>query len=261
MSGIPAFNFPAFDAMRVRLTAMGFDVVSPADIDREHGFDGTTWMIAHPDWDWNVIPVHLDYEEIMKRDFEALKTCDAIVMFGAYADSKGAMREWNYATELSIPVFFEASASFEKQLQEFLTLGKSLEVRVTDPTTGGQKGSKLARYDLIPPGPLHLLAEHYGRGAKKYADHNWAKGYKWSLTFAACQRHLWAFWNGEDIDEETGSQHVIAAMWHCFTMTYFLTNGVGTDDRMVRLFKGITVDYVNKDADDRMVKQFDRITT
>ncbi len=48
MSGIPAFNFPAFDAMRVRLTNMGFDVVSPADIDREHGFDGTEWLIEHP---------------------------------------------------------------------------------------------------------------------------------------------------------------------------------------------------------------------
>jgi len=236
MSGIPAFNFPAFDRMRIELTSKGFDVVSPADIDREHGFDGTEWLIAHPDWDWNVIPDHCDYEEIMKRDFEALKTCDAIVMFGEYSDSKGALRERAYAFDHKIPVFYECDDDFPFLMQGRLCPQEvtSGEVRVTDPTTGGQKGSKLARYDLIPAGPLHLLAEHYGRGSQKYADHNWAKGYKWSLTFAACQRHLWQFWNGEDIDDETKSQHVIAAMWHCCTMSYFLTNGVGTDDRMVK---------------------------
>jgi hypothetical protein len=104
MSGIPAFNFPAFDAMRVRLTNMGFDVVSPADIDREHGFDGTIWMINHPQWDWNVIPECLDYEEIMKRDFEAIKTCDVVVMFGPWTYSYGAVREKAHAEEQKIPV-------------------------------------------------------------------------------------------------------------------------------------------------------------
>lgn len=42
------------------------------------------------------------------------------------------------------------------------------EVRVVDPTTGGEKGSKLARFSLIPPEFLWALAEHYGKGAAKY---------------------------------------------------------------------------------------------
>jgi len=104
MSGIPAFNFPAFDAMRIRLTAMGFDVVSPADIDRENGFDGADWLIRYPEWDWNVIPPSLDYEEIMKRDFEAIKTCDVVVMFGPWTYSYGAVREKANAEEQNIPV-------------------------------------------------------------------------------------------------------------------------------------------------------------
>jgi hypothetical protein len=41
MRGYPQFNFPAFDAAATMLRAAGFVVVSPADIDRAHGFDGT----------------------------------------------------------------------------------------------------------------------------------------------------------------------------------------------------------------------------
>lgn len=101
----------------------------------------------------------------------------------------------------------------------------STEVRVTS-SSGGQKGSKLARYDLIPTKPLHALAEHYGKGAEKYEKvngvDNWRNGYEWSLSKAALQRHLEAFWGGEDIDEETGSLHIIAVAWHAFTLAYFL---------------------------------------
>lgn len=105
------------------------------------------------------------------------------------------------------------------------------EVRVTDPTTGGEKGSKLARFDLLPATPLWMLAEHYGRGASKYADRNWERGYKWSLSFAALQRHAWAFWNGEDTDPETGSPHILAVAWHALALAEFMRTHPEMDDR------------------------------
>ena len=105
------------------------------------------------------------------------------------------------------------------------------EVRVTDPETGGQKGSKLARYDLIPHEALHALAEHFGRGAEKYDDRNWERGYDWALTFAALNRHLWAWWGGEDVDPETGSSHMTAVAWHAFVAVTFQARGLGTDTR------------------------------
>lgn len=109
------------------------------------------------------------------------------------------------------------------------------EVRIVDPKTGGEKGSKLARYDLIPPHVLHALAEHYGRGARKYADRNWERGYRWGLSFAALLRHLFAWWGGEDVDEETGSSHMVAVAWHAFALAEFQRTGKGTDDRPVPL--------------------------
>jgi hypothetical protein len=108
------------------------------------------------------------------------------------------------------------------------------EIRITDPETGGQKGSKLARFDLIPPEPLRLLAEHYGKGELKYPSDdmpNWLKGYDWSLSYAALHRHLNAFWQGEDVDEETGSLHLVAAAWHCFALIEFTHRHPGKDDR------------------------------
>lgn len=100
-----------------------------------------------------------------------------------------------------------------------------------DPETGGRKETKLARFDLIPPDILHELAEHYGRGAAKYGERNMENGYPWSLSYAALQRHLNAWWQGEDDDPETGHSHLIAAAWHCFTLLWFLRHRRGTDDR------------------------------
>ena len=108
---------------------------------------------------------------------------------------------------------------------------ESGEVRVVNEKTGGAKCSKLARFDLIPAQPLWELAEHFGKGSLKYEDRNWQKGYKWHLSFAAAMRHAWAFWNGEDIDEETGSKHVIAAAWHFLALAEFMEKHTDLDDR------------------------------
>lgn len=104
------------------------------------------------------------------------------------------------------------------------------EIRVTDPTTGGQKGTKLARFSLIPPDFLWALAEHYGKGARKYDDRNWERGYKWSLTTDALERHYRQWLLGEDTDAETGTSHLIAMAWHVIALWWFHRHGKGTDD-------------------------------
>ncbi|ANA86463.1 hypothetical protein BH762_gp056 [Gordonia phage OneUp] len=111
----------------------------------------------------------------------------------------------------------------------------SNEVRTTS-SSGGRKGVKEERPDLIPVVQLRALAVHYGRGAEKYTErdargavvhdgaNNWRLGYEWSKSYAALQRHAMAFWQGEDVDEETGSLHLIAAAWHALTLAEFLSN-------------------------------------
>lgn len=106
-----------------------------------------------------------------------------------------------------------------------------MEIREKDPVSGGEKGSKPTRFDLIPPAALEALAEHYGRGSQKYEDRNWERGYRYGLSFAAMMRHAWAWWRGEDNDPETGSSHMIAVAWHALALFTFRSRGVGRDDR------------------------------
>ena len=110
------------------------------------------------------------------------------------------------------------------------------EIRVIS-ETGAAKGTKPQRYDLIPTLPLKLLAEQYGKGADKYepvnGKDNWRSGYPWSQSYTALQRHANAFWSGEEMDdhdkdcaegcqEHSGAPHLIAAAWHCFTLTQWM---------------------------------------
>lgn len=117
------------------------------------------------------------------------------------------------------------------------------ETRIVDPTTGGAKGSKLAAFHLIPWTIIREVAEHFGRGARKYEDRNWEKGYAWSLSFAALHRHLEAFWQRDDFDqdpslyiegEQHNARHIVAVVWHALVLAWFSRYKVGTDDRPAR---------------------------
>lgn len=101
---------------------------------------------------------------------------------------------------------------------------KEEEVRVTS-ETGGQKGSKLARFALIPTKPLRWLAERYGYGASKYDVRNWERGYDWSLSYDAMLRHANAFWEGEEFDPDyPESPHLAAVAFHAFALMHFCSD-------------------------------------
>lgn len=105
------------------------------------------------------------------------------------------------------------------------------EVRYTDEKTGGQKGRKMEELGAIDPRALRILAEVAAIGAAKYSRINYMKGYPWSWSFDAMMRHALAFWDGEDIDPETGKPHIVHASWHALALCTFLVRGLGTDDR------------------------------
>jgi hypothetical protein len=69
------------------------------------------------------------------------------------------------------------------------------------------------RYDLIPPEILEALAKVLTYGAQLYGDRNWENGIEYRRLFAACQRHLWADWAGQELDRESGLPH----LWHAAT--------------------------------------------
>ena len=90
MRGIPFFNFPAFDEARDKLRALGHEVISPADIDRENGFDA---MLLPEDTDWNVIPPQLNLDALIERDLAAVRRCHFVVTLPGWQHSVGARAE------------------------------------------------------------------------------------------------------------------------------------------------------------------------
>ncbi len=69
------------------------------------------------------------------------------------------------------------------------------------------------RMDLLPIRPLKDVAEILTYGADKYGSDNWREGkpIAHSRHYAGIQRHLMAYWSGEDLDPETGKSHLAHA--------------------------------------------------
>lgn len=233
MRDIEDFNFPAFHCATQELRFMGFEVFSAAEYEEAMfgvGFNksktGNLKDIKMPGW---------DFRAAFAKDCDYIsKTADAVVVLPGWGNSKGATAEAAIARALGLPVLiYPTLEHFMPQVQTIVD--ERNEVRVTDSKTGGQKGVKLARFDLIPHEPLWELAEVYGRGAKKYSDDNWRKGYSWRLSIGALFRHLCLWISGQKRDEE-GNHHLAQVAWHCFTLYWYERFSKGTDDRSTSNF-------------------------
>jgi uncharacterized HAD superfamily protein len=127
-------------------------------------------------------------------------------------------RNWNRGKGWTGPV--------AKSWQDFLDIIEDIpqtetgEVRVVS-ATGGEKGVKPERHSMVPVPPLEEVARVYGYGAQKYSRENWRQGYPWSWSYDSLQRHVKAFWKGQDFDPDSGYQHLAHACFHLFTLMTF----------------------------------------
>jgi hypothetical protein len=134
------------------------------------------------------------------------------------------------------------------------------EVRVKDEATGGEKGQKLERYDLLPWDALDEVARVFGLGARKYADRNWEKGYNWGLSLGALVRHVARWASGETFDHETGCHHLAHAAFHCLALVTFENRGLGTNDVYLDVAKQGIADkcYQCKGGSDCCLRESDK---
>lgn len=88
MRGVPYYNWPKFDAASGRLAGLGFNVLSPADMDREVGFDPCKLS------EWDKLPDSFDLSAAIERDNAAIDKSDAIyVISDGISTSTGGMAE------------------------------------------------------------------------------------------------------------------------------------------------------------------------
>lgn len=97
MRGYDYFNFPAFDEAAEWLRDKGWDVISPAEHDRELGLDETLCPEL-PDW--------FSLENAMRFDLASVIQTDAIVLLPGWWRSEGARKEATVAMWCGRDVYF-----------------------------------------------------------------------------------------------------------------------------------------------------------
>ena len=107
MRGIHEFNFPAFDSAAEEWASRGWEVVNPAQMDRDLGFDEKA---LPPDFDWwDLGQIGFDICDAVIRDAKAICDCDAIYMLPGWEASRGANAEKAIAEWLGIQVIYSES--------------------------------------------------------------------------------------------------------------------------------------------------------
>jgi len=97
-------------------------------------------------------------------------------------------------------------------------------------------GVKKVPISTVPCGPLLEVGLAMLEGARKYGRHNYrASGVRASVYFdAIIGRHLMPWWEGQDIDPDSGLSHVTKAIAGLFVLRDSMLSGNWTDDRPIR---------------------------
>ena len=235
MRGYPEFNFPAFFAAArdLRESDPHLIVINPAWHDEDCGLD-----VNGMTGDEDLSEQGFSLKDALSWDLQQVLASDYLVLLKGWEKSTGALLEVRTAIASGIPCHPRYDAANPEDFDFGVYINKAnpfppkvnSEVIITS-STGGMKASKLSQLGFVDPKALYVLGEVAGMGAEKYDAFNYLKGYDWSLSYNAMQRHAMQFWSGEDNDDESGLYHMAHAAWHCLAMVSFMLRKIGTDDR------------------------------
>lgn len=147
MRGYHNYNFAEFDYASTALMMGGWDVVSPADIDREVGFVTEVDGVVE-------ITDKFSIEAALRRDLREITSCDAIALLAGWEDSAGTAVELATARALGLDVwlFDEGAMGFLRKMQT--------------PTLIGIAGYARSGKDTLG----HLLVDRHGFHRISFAD-------------------------------------------------------------------------------------------
>lgn len=94
MTGVPQLNFPAFEKAAQDLRALGHEVISPAEMDREHGYDQDHGP---------------GYPEAISWDMDAIRKAEVIALLPGWENSRGTCWEVETGLLLGLPIVWADS--------------------------------------------------------------------------------------------------------------------------------------------------------
>jgi len=93
-------------------------------------------------------------------------------------------------------------------------------------------GIRKAPMSTVPPAVLAELGVAMLEGACKYGKYNYrVAGVRASVYYDALMRHLYAWWEGEDVDAESGLSHITKALACLTVLRDAQMRQMVTDDR------------------------------
>lgn len=208
MTGLPEFNYPAFNAAAAAWRSAGWEVVNPAE-----AFEGDSSRA---------------YAEYVAHDVEVLKTCDAVAVLPGWDDpeARGSVWEREIARSLlHIPVY-DAAAPIAPPARTNETS------KPTNPKDA--IGSNKLPLHLWPTTATALGCLGLMDGELKYGRSNYRMiGVRASIYVDACKRHLDAWFEGEDDAPDNGIPHLAHALACVAIIVDAQAAGKLNDDRML----------------------------
>lgn len=90
MTGLPAFNYPAFIDATAYLRGLGYDVLSPHELDADASVDLDNFTLA-------------DRRAALARDVAAVAQADGVAVLPGWQESSGSRAELALANAIPIP--------------------------------------------------------------------------------------------------------------------------------------------------------------
>ena len=119
------------------------------------------------------------------------------------------------------------------RIVEYRVLGGPVDTKPTNPKDA--VGVRKAPLSCVPMNVVAEMGVGMLEGAAKYGRHNYrGVGVRTSVYFDAAMRHLIAFWEGEDIDADSGLSHISKALVTLAVLRDSQMRGNCTDDRPPR---------------------------
>ena len=236
------FNFPAFFSAAKFMESQGYTAINPAQLDIDAGYTLEKLKQLSP----------TEFQEFlkgaMKRDLEAIQSCDALVLLPGWEGSKGARAEkavaewggkrvgylWSERGDgfrltwedekQPLPYNSDERAEWDVEKPKF---------RPDDPK--GAAGALKAPMHLLPPDALIEISKVMGEGARKYQPWNFiATNVCTSTYIGAILRHWAEFAKGRDMDDGVGGSglsHLSHIAANCMILLTAKQQGTLIDDR------------------------------
>lgn len=116
MTNLPHWGFDQFDRVKEDYLALGYKVVSPADHDRELGFEGLGLNGTVDELE----RFNFDLPGALLWDLEQIASCMGVVLLRGWEHSKGARVELAFAAAIGKLVQYEGEHEWRSAADVFL---------------------------------------------------------------------------------------------------------------------------------------------